>query len=76
MSVHSIGMLAILYISWTNGRRKSMLWWLPNLLSFGICLFAPVVYLRYALPYICAAPLGMAAYFAQNQNNPKQEETK
>lgn len=76
MSVHSIGMLAILYISWTNGRRKSMLWWLPNLLSFGICLFAPVVYLRYALPYICAAPLGLAAYFAQNQNNPKQEETK
>jgi len=25
----------------------------------------PVVYLRYALPYICAAPLGLAAFFAQ-----------
>jgi len=72
MSVHSLGMLAMLYISWTTGRRKSMLWWLPNLLSFAICLFAPVVYLRYALPYICAAPLGLGAYFALDGKENKQ----
>jgi len=65
MSFHSIGLIAMLYVSWTAGRRKSMLWWLPNILSFVICLFMPVVYLRYALPYICAAPLGLAAFFAQ-----------
>lgn len=73
MSFHTLGMLAMLYISWTTGRRKSMLWWLPNLLSFAICLFAPVVYLRYALPYICAAPLGLAAYFAHSRKEKANE---
>ena len=65
MSFHSLGMLAMLYISWCSGRKRSRLVWLPGLITFGICLFSPVVYLRYALPYVCAAPISVAGYFAQ-----------
>lgn len=67
MSFHALLMLGMCYISWTSGRRRSLLIWVPNLVTWGICLAAPVVYLRYALPFICAAPLCLAAYFAERR---------
>lgn len=67
MSFHSLLMCAMLYISWISKHRKSMLVWIPGFITFGICLFSPVVYLRYALPYVCAMPMGMAGYFAKQK---------
>lgn len=64
MSFHTLLMIAMLYLTWTTGFKRSLVIWLPSLITMLICLFAPVVYLRYALPYLCASPLGVAAYMA------------
>ena len=61
MSFHVLLMLALLYLSIKDGRRECWLIWLPALATLLVCLFSPVVYLRYALPLIGSVPAGLAA---------------
>lgn len=74
MSFNVVLMLALYYISVTEGRRGAGLVWLPALVTFAICVFSPVVYLRYALPIVGSMPLGTAAYYAarQREEPPRQ----
>ena len=46
----------------TDRRQSAALWvMIPAVLTAAGCLLAPVVYLRYALPVVCALPLWLAA---------------
>ena len=53
-------MLMLLYLCVIRRQFASLLIWLPAVFTFGMCLFAPVVYLRYALPVIGSLPMGVA----------------
>lgn len=65
MSFHIVGMLMLVYLCWTERCKKKLIVWIPGLFTFGMCLFAPVVYLRYALPLIGAFPVSMACMLVQ-----------
>ena len=41
---------------------------IPSLVTMVGCLFVPVAYLRYALPYVCSLPLWFAAYYVAGQS--------
>ena len=70
-------MLAMLYLAWVNGYRRALFVFIPGVVTAVGCLFSPVVYLRYALPYVCALPLWLAAYDAlRKQGEAKIEEQK
>lgn len=67
-------MLAMLYLAWINRRKKALWVFIPSIVTAFSCLFVPVVYLRYALPYVCALPLWFAAYdTAQPAKQPQMD---
>ena len=66
-------MLALMYLAWVNGRKRALFVWLPSIATALGCLFSPVVYLRYGLPYVCALPLWFAAYQAMGPRPALQE---
>mgnify|MGYP000964676723 CR=1 FL=1 len=43
-------MLLMLYLLWRNGKKQMLIVFIPSVVTFIGCLFAPVAYLRYALP--------------------------
>lgn len=61
-------MLLMLYLLWRNGKKRMLLVFIPSVITFISCLFAPVAYLRYALPYVCSLPLWFAAYTCNRSN--------
>lgn len=63
MSFHALLMIMMVYICGVKKHIRSLILWIPCLLTWGICLFSPVVYLRYALPFMCATPITVASYF-------------
>lgn len=62
------GMLMLIYLSFTRHRRRGLWVWLPALVTAVGCLLSPVVYLRYALPVVCALPLGLGAYYLRDMS--------
>ena len=65
MSFNVLLTLALFYLCATGGRRGILPVFLPALATLLVCLFSPVVYLRYALPLIGAMPVGLAACAAR-----------
>jgi hypothetical protein len=55
------------YLCVLNGRKKALWALIPSAITAFVCLFTPVAYLRYALPYVCSLPLWFAAYDAVAQ---------
>ena len=49
----------------TERRRNILPVFLPALATLLVCLFSPVVYLRYALPLIGSVPVALAACAAR-----------
>ena len=72
MSFNVIAMFCLIYLSLVDGRRGTLLVWLPALVTFVTCLFSPVVYLRYALPIIGAMPAGLAACVVRMESEEKR----
>ena len=60
-------MLAMLYLTWADGRRRSLMVWIPSLVTAVMGLFCPIVYSRYLLPAMCSLPLWFAAYYATDR---------
>ena len=60
-------MLLMIYLLWRNGKKRMLIVFIPSLVTFIGCLFSPVAYLRYALPYMCSLPLWFAAYYAYSR---------
>ncbi len=56
-------MLMLLYLALSGGRKRVALVMIPSLVTLVGCLFAPVAYLRYALPLVCSLPLWFASYY-------------
>ena len=61
MSFNVLLTLALLYQCVTERRWGILLVFLPALATLLVCLFSPVVYLRYALPLIGSVPVVLAA---------------
>lgn len=71
MSFNVLLTLALVYLSLTQGRKRILPVFLPALATLLVCLFSPVVYLRYALPLIGAVPTGLAACAARMESEEK-----
>lgn len=65
MSFNVLLTLALLYQCVTERRRNILPVFLPALATLLVCLFSPVVYLRYALPLIGSVPVALAACAAR-----------
>ena len=67
-------MLIMLYQSVRCGRKRALLVMIPSVVTMVGCLFVPVAYLRYALPYVCSLPLWFAAFYGveARSNAPEQ----
>ncbi len=68
MSFNVLLTLALVYLAAAQGRRGILLVFLPALATLLVCLFSPVVYLRYALPLIGAMPVELAACAARMES--------
>ena len=62
MGFCTVVMLMLLYLAFVNRRRQALWVFIPSVITLVGCLFSPVAYLRYALPYVCSLPLWFAAY--------------
>ena len=58
-------LLMMLYLCVINRRKKALWALIPSIVTAVGCLFVPVVYLRYALPFIGSLPLWFAAFDAE-----------
>ncbi len=56
-------LLLMLYQAVRCGRKRALLVMIPSVVTMVGCLFVPVAYLRYALPYVCSLPLWFAAFY-------------
>lgn len=56
-------MLAMLYLSYVNRRRRTMLLLIPSVITAVMGMFCPEVYVRYLLPVISSLPLWFGGYF-------------
>lgn len=65
MSFNVCIMLFAIYGCCAEKQYGVLLVWLPAVFTFGMCLFAPVVYLRYALPLIGTVPLCLTAWIVR-----------
>ena len=66
-------LLMMTYLAFINRRKRALWAFIPSMITLAGCLFMPVVYLRYALPYVCALPLWFAAYDAVRDDEHKPE---
>ena len=73
MSFHTLLLCMMLYLAWIRRNRGSILVALPALLTFGICLFSPVVYLRYTLPMMGTLPIALACLQIKNTEKRSKE---
>jgi len=64
-------MLLMAYLTASGGRKRGLLVMIPSAVTMVGCLFVPVAYLRYALPYVCSLPLWFAAYYGAAGPTPK-----
>lgn len=55
-------LMAIVYLSWVNRRRNTLLMMIPSIITAAMTMFCPEVYVRYLLPVMAALPLWLAAY--------------
>jgi hypothetical protein len=67
MGFNAYMLVMMAYLCVLNGRKKALWVFAPSAVTVLMCLFVPVVYLRYALPYVCSLPLWFAAYDAMGQ---------